>query len=257
MVERLILRSPTDSETAVADQNELLTLAKNFAGASTYATVGDVVNFTYDLTNDGNVVLTPAFSVNDDKIAAVTCPADASGVGNNDANLDPGETVQCTGSYTVTQQDLDDGSITNIATGAAQGPGGAVASLPDSETATAVQNPVLEIVKQIVAGDPFATVGDSIDYTYDLTNTGNVSLSPPFNVSDDRITGVVCPADASAVGNNDADLNPGETIQCTGTYTVTQIDLDAGSVTNIASAAANDPNGLPVSSPTDTQNRHG
>ena len=59
-------------------------------------------------------------------------------------------------------------------------------------------------------------------------NAGNVTISGPITVSDDKIASVTCPA---------GDLAPGAVITCTASYTVTQADLNNGSVTNIATAA--------------------
>ena len=72
-------------------------------------------------------------------------------------------------------------------------------------------------------------VGDTLAYSYLLTNTGNVTLAGPFTVSDDRTT-VSCPADTS--------LAPGDSITCSATETVDQADLDAGFVTNTATGHA-------------------
>ncbi len=68
--------------------------------------------------------------VTDDK-ATVTCP-DLATVGDLDANLDPGESVTCTASYTVTQADVDADGVTNVATASA----GGVDSAVESETVT-------------------------------------------------------------------------------------------------------------------------
>ena len=82
------------------------------AGQTSFDAVGDVLTYEYAVENTGNVFVS-AIAVTDDKIASVTC--DVAATGNNDANLDPGETVICTASYTVTQADIDAGEVTNNA----------------------------------------------------------------------------------------------------------------------------------------------
>ena len=90
-----------------------LTLVKT-ATPATYDAVGDVISYSYLVTNSGNVRLAGPVTVTDDK-ATVTCPAWHGG--QRGRNLDPGESITCTASYTITQADLDDGSVTNIAQG--------------------------------------------------------------------------------------------------------------------------------------------
>jgi hypothetical protein len=77
-----------------------------------------------------------------------------------------------------------------------------------------------------------------INYSYLVTNTGNVTLAGPVTIADDKSTDESCPA-VTTVGNNDANLDPAEAITCTASYNIVQADIDAGSVTNIASASAN------------------
>ena len=76
----------------------------------------------------------------------------------------------------------------------------------------------------------FSAVGETLTYNYVVTNTGNVTLTDPITVSDDKIATVNCPA-LPAGG-----LLPTQFITCMATYEVTQADLDAGSVTNVAFA---------------------
>jgi hypothetical protein len=87
-------------------------------------------------------------------------------------------------------------------------------------------------------------VGDVIGYSFLVTNTGNVTISGPITVADDKATDESCPA---------GDLAPGASTTCTASYTITQSDLNTGSVTNVASASGKDPNGGTVESPTDTE----
>ena len=160
----------------------------------------------------------------------MTCPA-VSTVGNLNASLDPGESITCTASYTITQADLNSGSVTNVATAHA----GGTNSNQDTETVTAVQTKTLSLVKSATPST-YSTVGQSISYSYLVTNTGNVRLAGPVTVADDKAT-VTCPA-VSTVGNNDSFLDPGEAVTCTASYTITQADLNSGSVTNVAKASA-------------------
>ena len=146
--------------------NPALSLVKT-ASPSTYSTVGQSISYSYLVTNSGNVSLAGPVTVTDDK-ATVSCPA-VSTVGNLDANLDPGESITCTASYTITQADLNSGSVTNVATAHA----GGIDSNQDTETVTAVQTKTLSLVKSATPST-YSTVGQSISYSYLVTNTGNV-----------------------------------------------------------------------------------
>jgi len=220
------LTDPTDTETVSGDQLPVLSMIKT-ALDTTYAAVGDTIAYEYVVENTGNVFVAN-LAVTDDKIAAVTC--DVPAIGNNDANLDPGETVTCTATYTVTQADLDAGSVINNAEANGDPAGGTLTPAPADETVDANQMPAMETVKN-VTDEQFTLPGDVTTYEYVVTNTGNVTLTDPITVTDNRIPNVICPA-LPAGG-----LAPTASITCTGSYTVTQADLDAGTVTNIASAS--------------------
>ncbi len=58
-----------------------------------------------------------------------------------------------------------------------------------------------------------------------------------MTIDDDQATDESCPA-VTTVGNLDGNLDPGESLTCTASYTVDQADLNAGSVVNIADASA-------------------
>ncbi|MFI5262631.1 MAG: hypothetical protein ACHQZR_08770, partial [Candidatus Limnocylindrales bacterium] len=98
--------SASDTDTVTPAQAPRLTLAKS-ASPTTYMAAGDVIAYTYLLTNSGNVALAGPFSVADDK-ASVTCPATAS--------LAVGASITCTASYTITTADVTAGNVTNTAT---------------------------------------------------------------------------------------------------------------------------------------------
>ena len=209
-----------DSNQATATVDAIaspaLSLSKS-AKPETYTKAGDVINYTYALKNTSNVTLSEPFTVTDDKVT-VTCPA----VGK----LAPNDTLSCTGAYTVTQADLDAGSVANIAAGHATSGGKAITSNQAQATVNAVQSPALSITK---SANPvsYAKAGDVIEYSYVVKNTGNLTLSGPFTVTDDKAA-VTCPATAS--------LAPGESISCTASYKTSQADMNSGSVTNHATA---------------------
>ena len=67
------------------------------------------------------------------------------------------------------------------------------------------------------AGTPSgSTVGDTIDYTFLVQNTGNVTLTN-VNVSDPKVGSLSCPTTT---------LAPGASMTCTATYALTQADID-------------------------------
>ena len=147
---------------------------------------GSNISYSYDVTNSGNLPLAGPVTVADDK-ATVTCP-DVITVGNFDGNLDPAESIICSASYIITQADINAGFVTNLATASADG----TDSNQDDETVTANQNPALTLVKT-ASPTTFDTVGQSISYSYEVTNSGNLPLAGPVTVADDKAT-VTCPA---------------------------------------------------------------
>ena len=218
--------------------NPELSLVKT-ATPTTYSAVGDVISYSYLVTNSGNVSVSQPITIDDDVATDEVCPA-------LPASLAPLDTITCTASHTITQADLDSGSVTNSATASGLDPNGAtVTSPPDDETVNAVQNPALSLVKTATP-TTYSGVGDVISYSYLVTNSGNVSVSQPITIDDDVATDEVCPA-------LPASLAPLDTITCTASHTITQADLDSGSVTNSATASGLDPNGATVTSPPDDE----
>ncbi|MFC3417884.1 DUF7507 domain-containing protein [Algoriphagus hitonicola] len=211
--------SDTDDKTANADQTPALTIAKSITAGGTYDAVGDLVEYSYLITNSGNVVLAGPFTVTDDKIATIA-PVDGP--------LAPGASVTVTATYTITQEDLNAGSVTNTASASTTYGDNTVTSDTDDKTANADQTPALTIAKSITAGGTYDAVGDLVEYSYLITNSGNVVLAGPFTVTDDKIA-TIAPVDGP--------LAPGASVTVTATYTITQEDLNAGSVTNTASAS--------------------
>ncbi|WP_312315945.1 OmpA family protein [Stenotrophomonas sp.] len=212
-----------DSTTTPLAAGPAMTVVKS-ASPTTYFIVGQQINYSYLVTNTGNVTLS-SLSLTDDRIATVSCPA---------TTLAPGASTTCTGSYLITQADLDAGSVTNTATATAVPAQGTLPPVAAQATITATQTREIPLIKTTSTPN-YSAVGDTIDYGYRITNAGNVTLTDQVSIEDDRI---LAPNAVSCPALPPGGLAPGASLVCTATYTVTQADLDAGNVTNIAIARA-------------------
>lgn len=225
------------STTVQAPQSPKLTVAKSVAPA-TYAAPGDVLTYTYRVTNAGNVTMT-GVAIRDvhPDLRDLTCPV---------TELAPGASTDCTARYAVTLADLNAGSIVDTATASATGPTGqAVTSDPSTATATATQNPT-RTFRKTASPATVTKVGDQVTYTLSTTNTGNVTLGgvyiadPPLQSGTNWSCTITAPGGATRPGAGPVALDPGETKTCTATYTATQADFDAGSIVNNATLYSND-----------------
>jgi uncharacterized repeat protein (TIGR01451 family) len=86
--------------------------------------------------------------------------------------------------------------------------------------------------------------GDTIAYTFTVTNTGAVTVHR-IDVVDPKVGTVTC---------DDTSLAPGQVTTCRSDspYLITQAEVDAGHVTNTAHAVGQDPDGRPVTSDDDS-----
>ena len=219
-----------DNTTTPVTRAAAITLDKQ-AGVPSGNTVGSTIAYTFLVTNTGNVTLDPV-SVSDPKVGAVTCPP---------GSLAPGASRTCTATYPLTQLDIDSGHFANTATATGTPPPGVTPPTADDDTDTPIPGgPAIDLDKQAGAINDLDgnghDVGDTIAYTFVVTNTGNVTLSP-VSVSDPKVGAVSCPPGS---------LAPGATRTCTATYTLTQGDVDAGVVNNVATASGTPPTGPPV-----------
>lgn len=112
-------------------------------------------------------------------------------------------------------------------------PGDNAACLPPPPPPT----PSIDVVKTALPTSVSAA-GQSVTYSFLVTNTGNVTLTS-VAVSD-PLPGL------SAVTCSLSTLTPAAFTTCTATYTVRQSDVDAGSIANTATATGTPPVGPPV-----------
>ena len=221
----------TDDETVTSAATAGITLVKT-ADPATYA-AGDVVTYTFTTTNSGTATLADV-EVSDTGLAglgALDCTPAAP------ATLAPGAMLVCTATKTMTQADADAGAVTNTATATGTPPGGGAVTDTDDETviSTAVARLSLEKVDVLrdENGNGKADVGEVIEYSFRVTNTGGLTLTE-VRVSDPMLGGdVAC---------RPSTLAPGETANCGPVnYTVTQADVERDAIINHASATATNP----------------
>ena len=147
--------------------------------------------------------------------------------GTDCASLPVGATCTSTVTYTIVQADVEAGTVANTATATAEG----VADKTVTRETPVDQVEDLGIEKTTTA-DGFDGTGESILYSYKVTNTGTVTLSGTLEIDDDKIAS----ADISCPAVPGGGIAPGAFLTCTGSYTTVQADVDAGKVTNEATA---------------------
>jgi uncharacterized repeat protein (TIGR01451 family) len=230
------LSNSTDVLTVTAVQNPALALAKT-AEPETVDSVGDVIDYTFTVTNTGNVTL-HGLAIDETHfsgsgaLSAIVCPS---------GSLAPGATVGCTASYPVTQADLTAGSVANTAVAVATGPLAAAVASPESSASVDVdQIASLELVKSATpAGADAYNADQPIDYSFVVTNTGNVPVTD-ISVIETDFTGT---GTMSAIDCPATELDPTEQFTCTASYILTQDDVDSGSLSNTARATGTAPGG--------------
>jgi uncharacterized repeat protein (TIGR01451 family) len=197
--------------------------------------VGTVLTYGYSFKNEGNVDFTGPYTVADSKIPTINCNG-ATGT------LGPGQTKSCANAlYTVTAQDLDNGSIVNKATVTAMLAGVPWKSPEVSKTVITYAGPRLRLLK--TANPTFFTGIQTLTYTFTLVNTGGVPLTAPYTVTDPKVPSVLnCPGAAGTIP-------VGGSTSCSGTYQVTPGDNLAEQVQNFASATATSSSGVVSSAP--------
>ncbi|WP_336660341.1 DUF7507 domain-containing protein [Leucobacter sp. USHLN153] len=231
-----IVSDPSTVEIPVV-QTPAISIVKDVNSDS--VEVGQVVDYAFRITNSGNVTLAD-FVIDETEfsgageLSGIECPALEP--------LAPGDDVTCSATYTVMQEDIDAGGVTNTATVTGTTLGGDPTAPSDPSTAVLVTEPApgLSFVKTADVST-ISEAGQIVTYSFEVTNTGNVSVTEP-RVNELEFTGqgelseVDCPAEPSR-------LLPGESITCAASYTVVAADLVSGApkVSNTATATVTVP----------------
>ncbi len=214
----------------------------NDLNADDCANIGETITYTFTVTNEGDSSIA-SVELTDVMLGGLMDLA--SGDTDGDSQLDSDETWTYVADYTITQSDIDIGIIYNQATvtGITVSDGSAVMDLSDDDSASEdditemilCQKAAIAVVKTGVFNDDNSdgcgNIGETISYTFQVTNEGNLSV-PLVELTDSMLGGVM----TLASGDDDADteLDVNETWWYTADYTLTTTDIEAGIVNNQA-----------------------
>ncbi|WP_298544486.1 PKD-like domain-containing protein [uncultured Aquimarina sp.] len=238
--------TPDDNTITPLDQNPSIQLTKaaDTAPDGLWDTVGEIITYTLEVTNSGNVTL--------------------SNINISDSNADPGsispasittllprETITVIAAHTITQQDLDTASVTNIASVTAEDTNGGMViddsddpnnptdndnngdGEPDDPTITFTPQLATISILKTVDTTTYTEIDDILNYTITVTNTGNVTL---LNVN------ITDPNAVFTSPSTIASLAPGETFSITAGHIIVEDDIINGFVANTAFVNASLPN---------------
>ncbi|TVZ24042.1 putative repeat protein (TIGR01451 family)/gliding motility-associated-like protein [Dokdonia sp. Hel_I_63] len=223
---------------------------------------GDMIAYTFVVTNTGNVTVT-SIDVTDTNLTP-------SLVGTI-ASLAPMANQTLTASYTITQEDVNAGEVINEAVASGEDPNGNTVSddsdsgNPADDSGAGDDDTVTPLPSSseltLVKSSSFDAASNSITYTYIVENTGNTTVND-ITIAETTFTGTgTTPTPVYSAGGFDLDgdsdafdASPGDVLQFTATYVLTQADIDSGVVDNEALASGTDPAGATVTDASDSGN---
>ncbi|MDQ1752831.1 MAG: hypothetical protein QOE71_3887 [Pseudonocardiales bacterium] len=218
-----------NTSTSTTSTASLLLSSK--ATPVTVTAAGQTVAYSFEVTNSGsatvtNLAIADQFQGSAGPVPSISCPV---------STLPGGGSTICTAAdYTVKQSDLDAGFIGNTATVSGDDPlGHPVTSRTATVTVQANQAATLGLVNTAALTDTNhdGAVGraDTLTWSLTVTNTGNVTLDGLL-IHDPVAASISCAATT---------LLPGAATSCTSApHPLTQAEVDAGSLTNSATATA-------------------
>lgn len=197
---------------------------------------GQIITYTYKVTCKDGFVYGPII-LKDDKTNPETITFNG--------YLKKGKTVEGTATYAITQADLDRGFVINKANATAKSSRNGSYNVKSNNafaTVIAVKKPALSLEK---SADPttYTAAEQTITYAYKVTNSGNVVISGPIRVTDDKLGTVLI---------SSSSLSPGQNVTGIATHKISQADIDRGYITNVAYATGKYC-GKKVKSNTDTE----
>ncbi|WP_418639027.1 DUF7507 domain-containing protein [Winogradskyella sp.] len=239
-----------------------LSIVKSASSNSTdCAAAGDTITYTFTVTNSGDILINTVTIIDDLLGGNITDSLTLTG-DNGDGILDPSETWIFTApNYTITQDNVDAGSITNNVTVSGLEPDGTTSVLAtdtyiidaNNPDVTLCDNGSIEIVKAASStASGCVGEGDIVTYTFTVTNNGDVSINS-ITITDDLLGGDITASLTLTGDDSDSVLDPSETwIFTAPDYTITQANVDAGNITNNVTVNGLQPDGTTPVQATDT-----
>lgn len=207
-----------DCEETPLSRNATLTVTKDDAGVT--VSPGDSFDYTMTVRNHGPSTVTSVVLA-DNLPAGLTY---VSGTGSNWSCVAPGSAVSCTFALGLGADDVTSAltvrvtlaanytltSVASLAIGTATVEPGRTVTAQDPESTPVIQtitpsSPSIRIVTRVNGFDAntspglVVTAGSTLVFTYEVSNTGNTTLSNVL-VTDDRGLVVTCPATTLTVG---------------------------------------------------------
>ena len=212
---KLALEKTVDKKSLTADESR----------------IGAKLHYSFKLTNAGNVAI-DGISIDDELEGISTVSMKYP---TTDGTLVPGEVATGTATYSITDDDIVNQNVYNVATatGIDTVTGKKVKSNEAGAVTAIIRNLKIGLEKtsnptRITADD--AVVGKEIEYRFKVTNTGNCEFA--IWKIEDSLDGI------SEIKLLETGLEPGESTTGTATYRLKQSDIDAGKITNEAVATA-------------------
>jgi len=221
MIAAVALLIPLFSANVSAQEDASLSITKT--ADKTSASPGETITYTYIISNTGNVTISN-ISLEDDKL-------DLSGL-DIPTSLSAGENITATATYTVVETDLQ-GPLMNTATVSGTDLNGT--TFTDNATTSVPLTYLASIEVTKTATPNPASLGDTITYTYTITNTGDVTVNN-LTLEDDML---------NTIALDKTSLGQGDNVTATAEYTVI-IDDFPEPIINTATASGTDPLDNPV-----------
>ena len=221
------------------------------------AQVGETITYFFTVINTGDQPLTNV-DIESELLGGFVCTIPALAIGDRN--------MSCSASYSITQIDIDNGTVINIATATGQDTNGddvtdETSDDPDDPTNTdnnadgepddptidpLLIAPSLELEVAAVFndenGDEIAQPAETISYSYTITNIGNVTLTD-VEIEDSIVSCAI------------TTLAPGETnSSCSSSYAITPLEITNGSVSYVARVNGVNPNGILITDISDDPN---